>query len=118
MIDDIHKLCIEQQHSRFYNAQPELEERLNLPREKAGYWKMATDKNGLMVLSEFWILPKVFEREILKGKDKKVFYPLLVKEGYLKKEEKMGYETKRQPKGEGRQRFIVIDASALFDESD
>jgi 5S rRNA maturation endonuclease (ribonuclease M5) len=24
MIDDIHKLCIEQQHSRFYNAQPEL----------------------------------------------------------------------------------------------
>jgi putative DNA primase/helicase len=118
MIDDIHRLCIEQQHSRFYNAQPEQEERINLPREKAGYWKMALDENGLMVLSEFWILPKVFEREILKGKDKKVFYPLLVKDGYLKKENTRQYDSKRQPKGESRQRFIVVDAATLFGECD
>jgi len=118
MIDDIHRLCIEQQHSRFYNAQPELEERVNLPREKAGYWKMAPDKNGIMVLSEFWILPKVFEREILKGKDRKVFYPLLDKGGYLIEGDNKHYAQKKQPKGEGRQRFIVINASALLGECD
>jgi uncharacterized protein (DUF927 family) len=79
---------------------------------------MALDENGLMVLSEFWILPKVFEREILKGKDKKVFYPLLVKDGYLKKENTRQYDSKRQPKGESRQRFIVVDAATLFGECD
>jgi putative DNA primase/helicase len=110
MIDDLHKLCIEQQHSRFCNTQPEQEERVNLPREKAGYWHK--EKN------EFWISPKVFEREVLKGKDRKVFYPLLVKEGYLKKEEDMGYETKRQPKRESRQRFIVVSADTLLGECD
>jgi putative DNA primase/helicase len=118
MIEDIHRLCVEQQHSRFYNAQPDLEERVNLPREKAGYWKMAPDKNGLVVLSEFWILPNVFEREILKGKDRKVFYPLLAKGGYLIEGDDKHYAQKKQPKGEGRQRFIVIDATALLGESD
>jgi hypothetical protein len=53
---------------------------------------------------------------VLKGKDNKVFNPLLVKEGYLKKEEDMGYETKRQPKRESRQRFIVINVAALLGE--
>jgi uncharacterized protein (DUF927 family) len=108
MIDDLRKLCIEQQHSRFCNAEQSLEERINLPREKAGYWHK--EKN------EFWIFQEVFKREVLKGKDNKVFNPLLVKEGYLKKEEDMGYETKRQPKRESRQRFIVINVAALLGE--
>lgn len=118
MVADARKLTIENQHSRFQNAHPTEEERENLPRDKAGYWKMGQDKDGNWVLSEFWIYPKVFEREVLKGRDKKVFYPLLVKSGYIKKGDDGKYTQKRRPAKENPQNFIIIPASAFINENE
>ena len=109
--EDLRKLCVEQQYSRFLNADPNSEEKITLPHNKAGYWKI---KDG--VLYEYWIDPAVFERDVLKGRDKKVFYPLLAKDGYIKKEEKDRYSCKRKPAKEERQNFIVVDASKLIGE--
>jgi uncharacterized protein (DUF927 family) len=110
IIADLRKLCVEQQYSRFLNADP-TEEKVNLPHNKAGYWKM---KDG--ALYEFWIDPAVFKREVLKGRDGKVFYPLLVENGYIKKEDQ--YQCKRQPHKEDRQRFIVVPASVFTGENE
>lgn len=107
---DMRKLCVEQQYSRFLNADP-TEEKVNLPHKKAGYWKT---KDG--VLYEYWIDTAVFDREVLKGRDKKVFFPLLVEQGYIKKEDQ--YQCKRQPAREDRQRFIVVPASIFTNENE
>jgi cbb3-type cytochrome oxidase cytochrome c subunit len=76
---------------------------------------MGEDEEGNKVLKEFWILPQVFEREILKGKDRKTFYPLLVKGGYIEQ----GCDGKntrlRRPARQDSQRFIVVPIAA-FDE--
>ena len=109
--EDLRKLCIEQQYSRFLDANPNQEEKPNLPHNKAGYWKMEGN-----TLFEFWADQPVFEREVFKGRDKKVFYPLLVKDGYIKKEEEKQYGCKRKPAKEERRRFIVVDASKLIGE--
>ena len=112
IIADLRKLCVEQQYSRFLNSDPS-EEKINLPHNKAGYWKM---KDG--ALYEFWIDPAVFKREVLKGRDRKVFYPLLVKNGYIKKEENDRYLCKRQPHKEERQGVIVVSASVFTGENE
>jgi len=88
-----------------------------LPKDKAGYWKMEKDADYNLVLAEFWVYPAVFEREVLKGRDKKVFYPLLVKEGYLKREDDKQYSQLRRPAKITPQRFIVISAVVLLGES-
>jgi uncharacterized protein (DUF927 family)/5S rRNA maturation endonuclease (ribonuclease M5) len=115
MIADLHKLTIENQYSRFQNAHPTEEERDNLPRDKAGYWQMGEGEEGNKVLKEFWIFPQVFEREILKGKDKKTFYPLLVKGGYIEKGGDGKNTQKKRPAKQDSQRFIVVPIAA-FDE--
>jgi uncharacterized protein (DUF927 family) len=107
---DMRKLCVEQQYSRFLNADP-TEEKVNLPHKKAGYWKT---KDG--VLHEYWIDTAVFDREVLKGRDKKVFFPLLVEQGYIKKEGK--YQCIRRPSKESPQRFIVVPASIFSSENE
>lgn len=107
---DMRKLCVEQQYSRFLNADP-TEEKVNLPHKKAGYWKT---KDG--VLYEYWIDTSVFDREVLKGRDKKVFFPLLVKQGYIKKEDQ--YQCRRKPVNGDRQRFIVVPASIFTSENE
>ncbi|NQV78207.1 MAG: DUF927 domain-containing protein, partial [Lutibacter sp.] len=118
MVADLRKLTIENQYSRFQNAHPTEEERENLPRDKAGYWKMEKDQNGDWFLSEFWMYPKVFEREVLKGRDKKAFYPLLVENGYILKGNDGKYTQTRRPAKESSQRFVVIPASAFNDENE
>ena len=112
IIADLRKLCVEQQYSKFLNAD-QTEEKQNLPHNKAGYWKM---KDG--VLHEYWIDPAVFDRDVLKGRDKKVFYPLLVNNGYIKKEVESRYQCQRQPHKEKQQRFIVIPASVFSSENE
>lgn len=107
---DMRKLCVEQQYSRFLNADP-TEEKVNLPHKKAGYWKT---KDG--VLYEYWIDTSVFDREVLKGRDKKVFFPLLVEQGYIIKEGK--YQCIRRPAKEKPQRFIVVPASIFTSENE
>lgn len=107
---DLRKLCVEQQYSRFLNADP-TEEKVNHPHNKAGYWKT---KDG--DLYEYWIDTAVFDREVLKGRDKKVFFPLLVDQWYIKKEDK--YQCIRRPSKENPQRFIVVPASVFSSESE
>ena len=116
MVADLRKLVIEQQNSRFCNAHPTPEERENLPHNKAGYWKMEKDENGDWFLSEFWLDTAVFDREVLKGRDKKAFFPLLIENGYVKKEDKNGYGCVRRPEKEKTRRFIVVLASAFSGE--
>ena len=127
IIANIHKLCIENQYSRFQNAYPTEDERLNLPKDKAGYWK--TEKTTLedgkieSILSEFWINKAVFDREIIKGQDKKVFYPLLVENGFILKGDNGRYVQMRRPAKENSHSFIIVPASAFnnmdnFDENE
>jgi putative DNA primase/helicase len=111
IIADLRKLCVEQQYSRFSNSHPNSEERENLPHNKAGYWKT---EDG--TLHEYWIDTAVFDREVLKGHDKKVFLPLLVDKGYVKKED--GIKCQRRPSKEKSQRFIVIPASVFSSENE
>jgi uncharacterized protein (DUF927 family) len=123
IIADLRKLCIEQKNSRFQNTHPTEDEKVSLPYNKAGYWKMEqiTDKDQktlIWVVSEFWMYPQVFEREVLKGRDKNVFLPLLVEEGYIIKEEKDRYQCKRRPAKENSQWFIVVLASVFSSESE
>jgi uncharacterized protein (DUF927 family) len=110
---DMRKLCVEQQYSRFLNADPNPEEKQNLPHNKAGYWKT---KDG--VLYEYWIDTAVFDREVLKGRDKKVFFSLLVAQGYIIKEEKDRYQCKRRSAKGNSQWFIVVPASIFCCENE
>ena len=120
MVADLRKLVIEQRNSRFCNAHPTPEERENLPHNKAGYWKMkevrGEDGKVEWVLSEFWVDTAVFDREVIKGRDKKAFVPLLVKNGYVKKGNGKGNTQSRRPAKENSQNFIIVPASAFFDE--
>ena len=120
MVADLRKLCVEQQYSRFCNAHPTEDERVNLPHNKAGRWKMeeVRGEDGKMkwVLSEYWVDTAVFDREVIKGRDKKAFFPLLVENGYVLKEDEGKYGCVRRPAKEKSQRFIVVPASAFFDE--
>jgi hypothetical protein len=122
MVDDLRKLCMEQKNSRFQNAHPAEDEKVSLPYNKAGYWimKQITDKDGktiIWVVSEFWMYPSVFDREVIKGRDKKAFYPLLVERGYILKEDGR-YSHMRRPTKESSQRFIVIPASVFNSENE
>jgi hypothetical protein len=75
----------------------------------AGYWHLEK--------KEFWVYPTVFKRDVLKGRDEKIFYPLLAKEGYLKKDAKQ-YSLLRQSTKVDRQRFMVVDLSVLSPEEE
>ena len=110
IVADLRELVIEHKYARFCNANPTESERDNLPKEIAGYWHAEK--------KEFWVYPSVFKRDVLKGRDEKVFFPLLVKEGYLKKEDTKHYAALRQPAKENRQRFMVVDFSVLSPEED
>ena len=116
--NDIYKLCVENQYLRFQNAHHTEDERANLPRDKAGYWRMEKDEEGNWFLSEFWIHIQVFERDALKGRDKKIFYPLLVKAGYIEKGKDGKSTQKRRPQNGISERFIVVPASAFFDREE
>ena len=109
IVADLRELVIEHKYARFCNADPTSYERENQPKEIAGYWHLEK--------KEFWIYPSVFKRDVLKGRDEKVFFPLLVKEGYLKKDIKQ-YASLRQSTKVNRQRFMVIDFSVLSPEED
>jgi putative DNA primase/helicase len=110
IVADLRELVIEHKYARFCNANPMQDERENQPKEIAGYWHAEK--------KEVWIYPSVFKRDVLKGRDDKVFYPLLVKEGYLKKEDARQYASLRQSTKVDRQRFMVVDFSVLSPEED
>lgn len=117
MIAHLYKLCKRNQYSRFQPANPKIDEKFYYPADKAGYWKTKTSTNDkgrdIDVLDEFWIAPRVFDAEVLTGRDSKSFLPLLVKYGYLKKGTDGKYSQVQRPKNEKNQRFYIIPASAF-----
>jgi uncharacterized protein (DUF927 family) len=122
---DIRKICIEQQNSRFQNADPAEDEKVSLPYNKAGYWKMEQVKDEqreegkmIWVVSEFWFYPSVFDREVIKGRDKKAFQPLLVERGYILKGKDGRYKQMRRPAKENSQSFVIIPASVFNSENE
>jgi len=114
MVDNLYKLCKQNQYLRFKNAKPKEGEKIDSPKDMAGYWKDTECDKGMK--TEFWIFPKVFDKEILQGRDKNSFLPLLVKNGYLTKNDKRGYIQVRRPQGSISERFYVISADAFNDE--
>ena len=125
IVRDLYKLCMENQHARFQDADDK-NKYSTFIKDKAGFFKEDEevdhsitndfgDKEATYILKEFWIRPRAFNEYVLKGRDKKVFLPLLVSGGYLI-QNKIGENTqKNRPKNEPPQRFYVIPADALID---
>lgn len=116
MLGDLRKMVIEQLHLRFYDASLPVAEQKTLIRDKAGYFKKGDAEGD----DEVWYDPEVFRKEILNGRDEKVFYPMLVEKGYLERgkgNDKHYTQLKRVAK-ETSQRFIVISVAAFLDEND
>ena len=110
IIKNLYNLCIAQQHARFTNSHPSEEERPNLVKDHAGFYKKECGE-----LTEFWIRPRAFDSDVLKGSDKKVFLRLLVKGEYLLQgNDKKNVKVER-PKNEPPQRFYVVPFKALID---
>lgn len=111
MVADMFTLFIEGQNAHFQNARPQDNDIIKLPNEKAGYFFM---QDG--VIKEFWAYVRTFDNRILKGKDKKAFFPLLVKNGYIEKTDPKRYTQNKMPTKEKVQSFYVIPASAFNGE--
>jgi uncharacterized protein (DUF927 family) len=112
MENDMFALFVEGQNLYFQNSHPKEGEIHKLPNEKAGYFFM---EDG--VIKEFWAYAKTFDKKIIKGRDKKAFLPLLVKNGYLTKDKK-NYTQVRRAQGSTSQRFYIIPASAFNGEKE
>lgn len=125
IIKDLYKLCIENQHARFQDADNK-NKYSTFIKDKVGFFKedeessvinKFSDKESTYILKEFWIRPRAFNEYVLKGRDRKVFLPLLVKGGYLK-QSNGGENTRLEtPKNENRQRFYVVPVEALLNTS-
>lgn len=108
IIDNIYNLCIAQQYARFTNADPNEDERPNFIKDHAGYFK----KEGGKLY--FWIRPRAFDKDVLKGSNKKAFLPLLVKKGIVKQGNDGNYTDMKRPKNESSQRFYVVSADVFL----
>lgn len=131
IVRDLYKLCIENQHSRFQDADGRRNTSTFI-KDKAGFFKedeevdqeasaTATDEYGnpitryKYILREFWIRPRAFDEYVLKGRDKKAFLPLLVNGGYLKQNKRNENTLMKRPKNEPPQCFYVVPVEALLD---
>lgn len=111
IIKDLYKLCIEEQYLRFSNAYPRDDEKLNVVKSNAGFYKMEGGE-----LKEFWIRPRAFDEYVIKGRDKKTFLPLLAKSSYLKQNNNGENTMPKKPKNELKQRFYVVVIEAFLTE--
>ena len=111
IIKDLYKLCIFQQHARFTNAYPKDDERYNLVKDHVGFYKMENEE-----LKEFWLRPRAFDNEVLKGRDKRAFISLLVKNNFIIQGNDKKHTQIKRPKNEPSQRFYIVPVDALLDE--
>lgn len=127
IVKDLYKLCIENQHARFQDADDK-NKYSSFIKDKVGFFKEDKevessvinkfgDKEATYILKEFWIRPRAFNEYVLKGRDRKVFLPLLVRGGYLLKGCDGKNSSRRYPQNELQQRFYVIPAESLIDSS-
>ena len=110
-------------NSRFLNADGSDESKTI--QKLAGYKKSCNlptedPENGTRentsVITEFWILPKVFNREILENRNLKLFCKQLIENGYLLPD-KLGNKSQqvKKPKNLTRMRFYVVPADKISD---
>ena len=110
IVDRLRNLVQEGINSRFLNADGS-DENKNI--KAAGYKKIGTDGT----LDEYWFNPDIFVSEIMQYRDPKVFYPQLIKGGFIvpDKDGKNNAQ-KRCPAKEKQRRFIIVPASKFSEE--
>jgi uncharacterized protein (DUF927 family) len=129
IINNIYKLGIENQYSRFQDADGR-HNASTFIKNKAGFFKedeeIDKETSGIdefgnkkreykYILRELWFYPKAFDSYVLKGSDKKAFLPLLIKKGIIKQFNDGRYTQARRPKNQDPQRFYVVPVEALLD---
>ena len=111
IIDRLTDLLQKGINSRFLNADGTDENKS--PKDNAGYKKIGTDGT----IEEFWINPNVFTEEIMQHRDTKVFYPQLIKGGFIiPDKDGIHKPQKRCPSQEKQRRFFVVPASKFSEE--
>jgi putative DNA primase/helicase len=110
IVDRLRNLVQEGINSRFLNADGS-DENKNI--KAAGYKKIGTDGT----LDEYWFNPDIFVGEIMQHRDTKVFYPQLIKGGFVVPDTKSHQNGQlRTPAKERRRRFIIVPASKFSEE--
>lgn len=110
IIDRLRNIVQEGVNSRFLNADGS-EEGKNI--KAAGYKKIGTDGT----IEEFWFNPDIFVGEIMQYRDPKVFYPQLIKVGFVVPDKDGKHiPQKRNPVKEKQRRFIIVPASKFSEE--
>ena len=111
MVDRLTDLLQKGINSRFLNADGTDESKS--PKDNAGYKKIGADGT----IEEFWINPNVFTEEIMQHRDTKVFYPQLIKGGFIiPDKDGIHKPQKRCPSQEKQRRFFVVPASKFSEE--
>jgi len=110
IVDRLRGIIQEGINSRFLNADGS-DENKNI--KAAGYKKIGTDGT----LEEFWFYPDVFVKEIMQYRNANIFYPQLIKSGFIipDKDGKNNGQLKR-PAKQSPHRFIVVPASKFSEE--
>lgn len=98
-------------NSRFLNADGTDENKS--PKDNAGYKKLGTDST----IEEFWFNPNIFTEEVMQHRDTKVFYPQLIKGGFIIPDKDGKHiPQRRSPAKEKQRRFIVVPAVKFSEE--
>ena len=122
VIERLKMLTQEGINSRFLNANGTDENKTI--QKVAGYKKLhqtliedpeTGKKDNQEVIEEFWIIPEVFKKEVLEGRNLNVFCKLLIDKGYLLPD-KLGksQQTKRAAKQKPR-KFYIVPADKISD---
>jgi len=116
IVDRLRSLIQEGINSRFLNADGTDENKS--PRDNAGYKKLEYDSVlQEQVIKEFWINPDVFNKEVMQYRDAKVFYPQLIKGGFIiPDKDGVHVASRERPAKEKQRRFIVVPASKFSEE--
>jgi uncharacterized protein (DUF927 family)/5S rRNA maturation endonuclease (ribonuclease M5) len=110
MVDRLNGIIQEGINSRFLNADGS-DENKNI--KAAGYKKIGTDGT----IEEFWFNSDIFVGEVMQYRDPKVFYPQLIKGGFVIPDTKSQQNGQlRRPAKEKQRRFIIVPASKFSEE--
>ena len=121
IVERLKTLTQEGINSRFLDADGGNDENKNI-QKLAGYKKsrnLPTEdlENGTRenasVITEFWILPAVFHREILENRNLKIFCKQLIENGYLLPDKQGKSQQSKRVAKQKPQRFYVISADKI-----
>ena len=123
IIERLKMLTQESINSRFLDADGGNDENKNI-QKLAGYKKSRKQpiedlENGTRenasLITEFWILPAVFHREILENRNLKIFCKQLIENSYLLPDKQGKSQQSKRVAKQKPQRFYVISADKISD---